>query len=319
MIPLVGDDLFQRLGVRDVGLRVFHLLGRGNGGFDDRRGVTGVGPLQGDRDDRAGLHVDGMLGFVREMRPAVFHLRHLRVGIVRIHPILVGGLLLPLPIQPCQIVARRRRDPRRLRESRQERVVALPGVAPHDAPHRRVRLERRRVNRHRLSLEQSRLHEALLHPREDRPVGVQIDQAPRPRDRRMVRRGLLQGHAQKRAERQRIRGAPGDTPFRVEAFEVADEQQAEVTSGRQAGPTHHRRVEARAPLLDEAIEVVRIKQGIQTRVERMAGRLRQIRCRDPQGGLLGLARAHRHTRQCSTTDRSCRSQTSATLTLTTGC
>ena len=51
-----------------------------DGGLDDRRGVADIGTLQCHRDNRAGLHVDGMLGFVRQMRAAIFHLRDLRIG-----------------------------------------------------------------------------------------------------------------------------------------------------------------------------------------------------------------------------------------------
>ena len=81
VIALVADDLFQRLRFFHVGLRVFDLVRRGNRRFDDRRRVAFVSPLQRDRDNRAGVQVDGMLGFVRQMRPAVFYLRDLRVGV----------------------------------------------------------------------------------------------------------------------------------------------------------------------------------------------------------------------------------------------
>ena len=46
VIPLITDDLFQRLPIVNVGLRVFDLLGRGDGGLDDRRGVADIGTLQ---------------------------------------------------------------------------------------------------------------------------------------------------------------------------------------------------------------------------------------------------------------------------------
>ena len=55
VIPLITDDLFQRLPIVNVGLRVFDLLGRGDGGLDDRRGVADIGPLPCHRDNRAGL------------------------------------------------------------------------------------------------------------------------------------------------------------------------------------------------------------------------------------------------------------------------
>ena len=37
-----------------------------------RRGDAYISALQCHRDNRAGLHVDGMFGFVRQMRAAIF-------------------------------------------------------------------------------------------------------------------------------------------------------------------------------------------------------------------------------------------------------
>ena len=71
------------------GLRVFDLLRCGNGCFDDRRGIALVGVLQGDSDQGAGLQVHRVLSFVGQVRPAIFHLRDLRVGIPRIFPVFV--------------------------------------------------------------------------------------------------------------------------------------------------------------------------------------------------------------------------------------
>ena len=317
VIPLIIDDLFQRLPIVNVGLRVFDLLGRGDGGLDDRRGVADIGTLQCHRDNRAGLHVDGMLGFVRQMRAAIFHLRDLRIGIVGVRPVCVRGLLLPLPIQSRQTLARGRLDPRGLRETRQKRLVALAGVPADDAAHRRVRLERRGVNRDGLALQTAGLDESLLHPRKDGPVRLQIDQAPRARNRRMIGRRLVHGQPQKAADRQRVRRAPRNPAFRVDAFEVADQQQAEVAPGCQARSAHHGRVEPVTQAFDEPIEVVPVEQRRQPRVERMARRGGQVRRRDPQRRLIRLARSHSHARQCSTTDRLCRSL--ITPTFTTGC
>ena len=79
---------------------------------------------------------------------------------------------------------------------RQKRLIAFRRVAPHDAAHRGVRFERGRVDRDRFPREQPGFDEALLHPGEDRAVRLQVDQAPRPRNRRMIRRRLL--HARSR-------------------------------------------------------------------------------------------------------------------------
>ena len=219
--------------------------------------------------------------------------------------------------QSRQTLARGRLDPRGRRETRQKRLVALAGVPADDAAHRRVRLERRGVNRDGLTRQPAGLDESLLHPRKDGPVRLQIDQAPRARNRRMIGWRLVHGQPQKAADRQRGRRAPRHPAFRVDAFEVADQQQAEVAPGCQARSAHHGRVEPVTQAFDEPIEVVPVEQRRQPRVERMARRGGQVRRRDPQRRLIRLARSHSHARQCSTTDRLCRSL--ITPTFTTGC
>ena len=69
------------------------------------------------------------------------------------------------------------------------------------------------------------------------------------------------------------------------------------------------RVEALAQAFDERIEVVLVKNLIQSHVEGMRGTARQILGRHPHRILLRVpaSSAHRHRRQCSTWDRSCRS------------
>src|ERR1019366_9899416 len=105
--------------------------------------------------------------------------------------------------------------------------------------------------------------------------------------------------------------------FRVETLEVADQQQPEVPTGREARPSHHRRVEPRALAFDEPIEVVGVQQRIQPRVEGMPRRLWQLRSRDPQRRLLTLSGSHRHPPQCITANRFWRSIESSP-TFTTG-
>jgi hypothetical protein len=86
------------------------------GGFDQRRDagrrVGFVGILHGYTDAGACLEIDGMLGFVGEVRLAVLHLRDLRVGVVRMRPVVVRFLLLPLAIEACQVHASASRCPR---------------------------------------------------------------------------------------------------------------------------------------------------------------------------------------------------------------
>jgi hypothetical protein len=288
-------------------LRVFDLLRRSNHRFDDRRGIALVGVLQGDSHQGAGLQVHRVLGFVGQVRPAIFHLRDLRVGIPWIFPIFVRGFLLALAVQARQLRARGRRDSRRLRETGQELLVVLPGVAAHDAAHGRVRLEHGRVNRDGLALEQARRHQLDLHPCKDGAVTLEVDDAPRPGNRRMIRRRLVHRQPQKSAYRQRVAGAPSDPAFRVDPFKVADQQQAEVPTRCEARPSHHRRVKLGALAFDEPIEGASVQQRIQPRIEGMPRRFRQFRRRHPQQPLLTLSRSHRHATHCSIVNRFWRS------------
>ena len=74
------------------------------------------------------------------------------------------------------------------------------------------------------------------HPRKDGPVRLQIDQAPRARNRRMIGWRLVHGQPQKAADRQRVRRAPRNPAFRVDAFAVADQQQAERPGAKLGRP-----------------------------------------------------------------------------------
>ena len=85
----------------------------------------------------------GSWGFVQ----SVFEVFFFRFRSSRARPSRVGGL-----------------DPRGRRETRQKRLVALAGVPADDAAHRRVRLERRGVNRDGLTRQPAGLDESLLHP-----------------------------------------------------------------------------------------------------------------------------------------------------------
>src|ERR1700685_104786 len=248
-----------------------------------------------------------MLGFVGQVRSAIFHLRDLRVWIPRMLPVFVRGFLLALAVQARQVRARGSRDPRRLRETGQELLIALPGVAAHNAAHGRVRLERGAVNRDRLAPEQARRHQLLLHPGEDSAVALEVDDAPRSGKRRMIRRRLVHWQPQKTAYRQRVAGAPSHPAVRVDTFKVADQQQPEVPPGREAWPSHHWRVKLGALLFHKPIEVVSVEQRTQSRVERMPWRLWQLRARDPQRRLLTLSGSHRHATHCSIVNRFWRS------------
>src|SRR5271166_2171283 len=107
--------------------------------------------------------------------------------------------------------------------------------------HRRVGLQRRRIDGDPLALQQPTIGQYSQHPTKHFPMRVQIDQAPRPRHRGVVRRVLVQANAHK-------------TPLRPDALEVPDQQRAKVDPRRQRWPPVLRRVELRTPLLDKLVE-----------------------------------------------------------------
>jgi hypothetical protein len=154
-------------------------------------------------------------------------------------------------------------------------------------------------------------HQLRLDPREDGAVGLHIDQVTRARDRRVVRRGVLKPDVQESTNRQRVCGAPRDAALGVQAFDVADQQHAEVAARREPGAAHARRVEAAARVLDVAIEARRIEDRIEPGVERMPRAGAQLRRRNPERCLLVLPRAHRHAPPTIERDQVCRSQGAA--------
>jgi hypothetical protein len=98
---------------------------------------------------------------------------------------------------------------------------------------------------------------------------LQIDQTPRPRDRRVLGRRLVEIQAQEAAQRQRICRPPRDSALRVDPLEVADQQQAKIRAGRQTRSTDLVRVERRALRFDELVERVRVEHLIQALIERV--------------------------------------------------
>ena len=260
----------------------------------NRRRVAFVRSLNRDCNQGARIQVDRMLGLVGQMRATVLHLRDLRVGIGRARPVLVRGLVATTAIQPRQRGPRRSPDPGLLRQPRQEFVVLLSRVAPHDATHGGIRLQRGRVDAYRLALQQMLPGENCLHPREDLAVRLHVDQPARARDRRVVRRRLAQAKSEKAPNRQRIRGTPGDPPFRVQSLEVPEQQEPEVTSGRQARSAHAICVKLLTQPLGEPVEATRFQQYVQSPVERVSRALRQIAGDDPQRVLPLLVLSHGH-------------------------
>ena len=300
VIALVRDDLVQRLRLVDLGLRRFDLLGGGRHRFDDRRRVALVSALQRDRDNRARLEVHGMLGFVGQMRPTIFHLRDLRIRIVRVRPLLIRRLLLPLAIQPRQVLTCRRLDTRGLREPCQKLVIGFLRVPPYDAAHRGVGFQSGRVDRDGLALQEPDLDQPLLHPGEYRPMRLHVDQAPGPRNGRVIGGRLMERQAHEATDRQGVGRPPRDAALRVDPFEVPDEQQPEILARRQTRPSHDLGIELATLVFRESVEPVRVQDRVQSRIKRVPWRRRQVRRGDPQRGLVSFSRTHRHVRHCST-------------------
>src|SRR5262249_15775072 len=138
--------------------------------------------------------------------------------------------------------------------------------------------------------------EAFPHPREDRPMGLQGDQPPRPRHRRVIRGRHGEAEPDELAQARRVRGAPPEPALGVEPFEVPDPQQPEVPARWQTPPPHHRRVELLTLRLREPVNTLRVEDRVQPGVERMARRHRQLAGHDPHRRLLALPRAHSHDR-----------------------
>ncbi len=142
--------------------------------------ISLVGFLQGHRQHCAGLQIHGMLRFVCQMRPTIFHLGNPCVRIMRIDPIFVAGFVLPRTIEPRQVFPRRRFDPRFLGQPFQKFLVTLAIVSPHDRTHRRIGLQRGCVQPHSLALHQPLISQPFQDPEENLAVRLHIHQPSRP-------------------------------------------------------------------------------------------------------------------------------------------
>src|ERR1035438_7883592 len=125
-----------------------------------------------------------------------------------------------------------------------------------------------------------------------------VDQTAGTRNRRVIRRVLIQPNPHKAPQPQRIRQLPGNPAFAVDALKVAQQQRPEVDPRGQRRPTILSRIELRTPSLHKLIELLRLQQFIEPLIERMSWRRRQLRMSNPNVFLLFslLARPHRHRR-----------------------
>ena len=106
-------------------------------------------------------------------------------------------------------------------------------------------------------------------------MSLDVNEPPRPRHGRVIRRRLVQLQAEKRPHAQRIGRAPCDRTLGVQPFEVTEQQQAGVPPRRQPRTSPLIGVETLAEGLDISIEV-RLGPGsdsvaCRTGVRRFAG------------------------------------------------
>ena len=175
-------------------------------------------------------------------------------------------------------------------------LIALAGIAPHDAAQRRIRFQRRRIDADRLALHQLASARRSQHPREHGLMRLDIDQPPRARHRRMIGRRLVQLESQKARARStnRPRARRSRAPSRgLRSTRAA----ASGNSDPAADPdARSRRRRSATERLDVAVEVRLIQDLIQSRVERVRGAPRQVSSGHPHRRLLRAAPsfAHRH-------------------------
>src|ERR1019366_878544 len=132
---------------RDLLSRLTHRLAH-------RRRVTRIGRLQRDRHHRSAAEIHRVFYLVRQVRPPILHLGNACIRIVGVLPILIRSLVRAPPVQPRQLLARRRLDPGLLRQPLQKLLVTFSRVPPHDRAQRGVRFQRGGINPQRLPLQQ---------------------------------------------------------------------------------------------------------------------------------------------------------------------
>ena len=92
-------------------------------------------------------------------------------------------------------------------------------------------------------------------------VRLDVAPPPRPRDREVVGRNVVQRDVQELPQAQRIGRSPRHRPFRLQAFEVAEQQHSKVAARRQRRTPDSVGVELRALLFDESVEAGIVETG----------------------------------------------------------
>ena len=213
-------------------------------------------------------------------------------------PVVIRAFVRPLAIEPGQVFSRWRWDSRRLRQSRQKSLVTLSRVAPHNTAKRGICFKGCRVHAHRLTVDQSCFRKPLQNPAKHRCVRFNVDQPPRSRNRRMVRRRLVQFQPQKSSHTQRVGGAPSNPSFRFDLFEKSQHQQSKITPRYQTRSSHRARVEFATRGFYILVKTVLIQHPVERCVKGMRRASRQILRRHPHRLLtkFSFAFTHGHAR-----------------------
>src|SRR5947209_15316434 len=244
------------------------------------RGVTLVGGLQLGGNHRAGIEIHRMLRLVRQMRVAIFQLGDRGLWLSRALPVRVGQLLaFAIAVQPDQVLGGWRLDAALFGHARQHLAIAFAVIAPHDRAQRRVGFHRRGIHADPLALDQALLGQTLKHPGEHLVVHFKRQAASGAAQPRVIRHSLALAEPQEFAQRQAVGAPPFQTTLAVDAFEIADQQHAEVATRRQRWAAVPRRILRRTLHLHEPVEVGRDQHGLQLVVESVTRRAWQLRPR----------------------------------------
>jgi len=229
------------------------------------------------------------------MRGAILHLGHFGITVMRVHPLLIGGLLLALAIHTSHRGVIGGVDAGLLGQPSQIFHVSLAGVAPYDRAHGRVGFQRGRVDAYRLALQHSAPRDLRQHKREHCLVRRFIQQSPRARDGHVIRRGFFQPVLQKPPQTQAVGYAPANAALAGNTFKESDQQQPEVHARSQRRPSQPAMIELATALFAKPVKLRFLQDPVQLLVEWMPGRLSQL-ARVKQVFLLvsGPLRSHCH-------------------------
>src|SRR3546814_1080221 len=138
-------------------------------------------------------------------------------------------------------------------------------VTPYDGTQRGVRLHGRASDADPFAFHQIVPGDEGQYPAEDLVMYLVRQAAPRLRQPAMIRDLVAARQSQELPQRPRIRTAPDNPAFAVDALEIADQQHAEIAARRQRRGSHPRRIIGLARLLDKAIAARLAQQLLEDR------------------------------------------------------